>query len=445
MLDIDRKPSWIRRAFGAIALTLHTFINSNFLTMVVPTWLQGRPIPGRHDIKKFIEEAYEGNGLCYAATMEIATSMAEAPLCVKVRGSEEVVPYENPLMMLLARPNDFQSMPELIIETVAHMLVAGNCYWVMDDPVFPTFVQTLPPDQVRPAILQGRLWYEFNNWSSPPAWYPAAQILHFREAPDLNDPLGRGLSAIVPIRRFIDIDNVLARYVQDFFSNNAIPPALLIFKNRLTPADQKRVESEMIEKHSTPGNYHKIGISYGDAKLERLGISVKDLDIKPVLDFVETRILQAFNIPPVLIGAQAAMGVSASYSNYREARASFQTENLAPRQKIMAEVLNRGLASKFGDKYCIYFDQTEVMALLEDRQAKRTFALEAWNGGAFTLNQFLRYVGEPEIGAAGEFRKPQSTGGQGSFVAGPKKGNGTSAGNYDPLAGEQAADLAVAS
>lgn len=235
----------------------------------------------------------------------------------------------------------------------------------------------------------------------------------------MQDHTMKGMSPIVPIRRFIDIDNVLARYVQDFFANHAVPPALLIFKNKLNQSEVDRIMTEMKDKYSKPGKYHSLGVSFGDAKLERMGISIKDLDVKPVLDFVETRILQAYNIPPVLIGAQAAMGVSASYSNYREARASFQTENIGPRQKRMVEVLNHGLASRFGLSYEIYFDLSEVKALQEDHAAVKKFALDAWNGGALTLNEFRKMIGLPAItGPEGDQRKVVSLGGAGTSQVG---------------------------
>src|ERR1051326_3330388 len=90
---------------------------SNFLSMTVPLWQQGIALPGRFDTQRFVTEAFEGNPLCYAATMEIATSMAEAPLCGRIRNSQVEISDANPLAKILDKPNDFQSMPELIIET----------------------------------------------------------------------------------------------------------------------------------------------------------------------------------------------------------------------------------------------------------------------------------------------------------------------------------------
>src|SRR5262245_26031608 len=299
-------------------MTLRDFISSlftraaNFLTYTVPIWQQGIPLPSRYNTQQFISEAFEGNPLCFAATMEIASSMAEAPLRVKNKQSGTPVSDANPLSRLLENPNDLQSMNELIIQTTAELLITGNSYWVFDNAEFPSFIQCLPShsDQVRPFLKNGRLFYEFLNWGNKSITYPSEQILHFREAPDFQDPILRGMSPLVPIRRFIQIDNILARYIDDFFHNHAVPPALLIFKNKLNTAEMQRVLSEMKEQHATPGKYHSLGISFGDARLERMGISIKDLDIKPVLDFVETRILQAFNVPPILIGAAAAFGVS---------------------------------------------------------------------------------------------------------------------------------------
>src|ERR1041384_8375983 len=126
----------------------------NFLSTTIPLWIEGTPLPSRHNISQLIRESYEGNPLCYASTMEIATSMAEAPLCARTKGSKTPVSDANPLAMILEQPNDFQSMPELIVETTAHMLASGNCYWAMNDAQFPTFMQALPiqNDQVRPIF-----------------------------------------------------------------------------------------------------------------------------------------------------------------------------------------------------------------------------------------------------------------------------------------------------
>jgi len=409
---MEMRRGWFSSFFGKIWRGA-----SNFLSLTISLFEQGRPIPGRFDTQKFVREAYEGNPLCYAATMEIATSMAEAPLCARIRSSQEEISDANPLAKILKRPNDFQSMPELIIETTVHMIVNGNCYWLLDNDIMPQYVQTLPShcDQVQPMYKDGNLVYRFTPTGGKYEDFPASRILHFKEAPDLNDPLLRGMSPIVPIRRFIDIHNVLARYVDDFFHNNAVPPAMLIFKNKLTPQDVKRVEQEMRERHSTPGKYHSLGISFGDAHLERLGITVKDLDIKPVLDYVETTILQAFNIPPILVGAQAALGVSGWGNNFQEARLSFQSENLAPRQRLMEQVLNRGLAAKFGSRYEIYFDQSNVLALQGDRVKRREQANEAWNAGAMTLNEWRKEWGMKLLtGPEGDIRKQLNTGGAGT-------------------------------
>jgi len=81
---------------------------------------------------------------------------------------------------------------------------------------------------------------------------------------------------------------------------------------------------------------------------------------------------------------------------------------------IVCDDLNNWLTPLYYDVYhddtiCIGYDKDKIEAIQEDRAIVNQLAVDRFNAGGITLNQFLEMIGEDPIGPAGDVYKISTT------------------------------------
>lgn len=226
-------------------------------------------------------------------------------------------------------------------------------------------------------------------------------VIHHVYKPDYLDEF-QAASPLHAALRWIRIDNVQAEFLEAFFANDGQPAGFLKFKSRQVPPEERqRVREMWRETYAGAHNLGNIGVLDSDVDYVETGSRPgSKLAIEPVFDQTESRICMAMGCPPIMIACRFAFAFQLSYASYMEARLSFWHETMMTLAGALAESLTAGLcnAQEFGDDLVIEPDYSDVAALAEDIEARRTWAVQAWTTGLYTRDQALVRAGEPPIG-----------------------------------------------
>ena len=381
---------------------------------IISTWRAGKPLSPPDDYRAFAEDGYRRNSLIASCIWEIVTSAAEPRFIVKKKQSDGmhvvVTDSRDPLVALLAKPNEEHTTYTLLEQLFTHQQISGNWFLRKLRSQAGNVVALWPlrPDKVR-IIPNKEGWVESYRFLSEGAvgeglLIPANDVVHDPLHPDpLNDFWG--LSPIAVLSRFGDLDNSATDYLRAFFQNDATPAGILKLKAKVPPEERQTIKEKWIKEHTQGAGWHTVSVLDADAEYVSLGASPDKLRMQSLWDQTETRICASFGVPPILVGALVGLNRS-TFANYAEARKSFWEETLSPLYSRCAQRLTEGLAHEFGDDYVIEFDLTTILALQENQNAKRQYAFDGWNNGLLTMNQALTILGLPlVVGDAGEERK----------------------------------------
>lgn len=433
----DRLVRWARASLSPASI----------IARVIPTWMAARPLPHMQDTRKLIDEGYRKHALIKACIDEVATSAAEAvPRVGRVLPDGTMEPLPNhPLQRLLDAPNPDQSPFEFIETVLIHLESAGNFYVHKAKNRSGVTVQMWPlrPDRIKiKPDLDGMVeLYEYTfEGGMHPQRVDAADVIHGR----LPDPLDDyyGLSPIQAAARWGDLDQGAADYLRAYFLNAGAPSGLLKFKQRVEREERERVQTLWRERHGGPSGWHNVSVLDADVDYQPMGGAPERLRLNFIFDQTETRLCMLWGCPPIVVGA--AIGLNRStFANYKEARASFWEETLAPLYKRLGGILTRGFADEYPD-VVVYFDLSQVAALQDDQELERRFGLDAWTADICTRDEARAMAGLPKDPLRGSEYKSDSApaSGFGGFGADPFAalgfaravlGNGHGTGHADEL------------
>jgi HK97 family phage portal protein len=362
------------------------------LAKLVPTWQQGRALPGPKDWARFADEGYNRNVIVHTCVREKATSTSEPAIDVRfVEGRELVATGPNDrLRRLLARPNGEQSGQEWIADLVTDLETFGNAYThkLRSEAGVLVELWQLRPDRVE--IVPGedgrvqRYDYTVEGAAKAEPIEPE-DVIHFSYPNPLDDYYG--LSPIHVAALWGDVDNEAGDFLRAFFRNAGVPKGLLTLKGTVPDEERMRIKEAWVEQHGGKEGWHSVSVLDADAEYKSVGSTPSEFDLSGVFGESETRICSVFGVPPIIVAAKVGLDAS-TYSNYEQAKTSFWHETLVPLYRKLGDKLTHGLADEFGvPSRVVVFDLGGVEALQPDRSDDRRLALDAWNGGLITRNE----------------------------------------------------------
>lgn len=373
---------------------------------IVPTWQAGRPLARPDDYAKLAQEGYRQNALIAACIFEIVSSGAEPPLrAVKdlPDGRVEPLPFDHALSVLCRNPNPEQSGYDFIETILTQQQISGNWYVRKARALAGNLLHLFPVRPDRVEVVPGKDGYvqEYRDDGRPLA---ADDVIHGKLH---YDPLNEwyGLSPIAVVARFVDLDNNAGDFLRAFFYNDGTPAGILKFKARVEPDDRRRVKELWTQEHSGMQGWHSVSVLDGDADYKDIGVSPEKLRMNVIWETTESRICSIMGVPSAVVGA--LVGTNPTYSNYKEARASFYQETLSTLWRKTADRLTAGLRPEFSDERIrLEFDLSKVAGLQEDIAVRRTFAIASYEKGFATLNEARALAGmAPSLDADADQRK----------------------------------------
>jgi HK97 family phage portal protein len=296
---------------------------------------------------------------------KLAFGTARLPYRVYAVGDDgsEQLPDSDPLVSLLARPNDQLDSFRLWLWTSATYDVYGEAYWLKlrDDRGRVRELQPMHPANVivRRDEL-GELVYYYSAGVRdvsllPPI--PAADVVPFTSYNP--DNLVRGLSTLEGLRETLYADDASRRATASFWRRGARPSVALTHPGTLSDGAQKRLRA-MWEK-----NHVGADLMGGTAILEEgLTPTVLQLNAEE-MQYVESRKLNreevcaAYDVPPPVVHILDR----ATYSNVTEQMRSMYRDTMAPRLGMFESAVAHHLVPDFdrSGRTLARFDLDEVL------------------------------------------------------------------------------------
>lgn len=231
---------------------------------------------------------------------------------------------DHPMTALIARPNEHYSGRALLAATMMSYIIDGNAYWVK--------VRSLSDDVVE-------LWH-VPAWRVIPRWpedgsefvshyeiiidgqhiaFPRSEVVHFRDGIDPhNDRLGMGrLKAAL---REICSLNEAASYTYTMLRNMGVPGLVFSAANDQTEISEDvavRLKDYAMDR-TGDGRFRPMVIPDGQVKVESVGFSPQQMDLKDLPLRDEAILCAVIGIPPEVVGAPSG-NASKTYASQTEA------------------------------------------------------------------------------------------------------------------------------
>lgn len=311
----------------------------------------------------FAREGYAGNELVFACIREIATSTAEATLCLYDANHEKI--ENSPLANLVKNPANGQTQYEFLETLITHLQIAGNAYVLKERArIGVVSLMLLRPDRME-VVASGGYSYEINGHKY---FIPDEDVGHLKFPNPNNDFYG--LSPLQVLAKQINLDTDATTFTKAFFNNAGVPSGILKLRRKLSHQDEAdRLRSAWRGQFQGNKNWHRVAILDEDASYEKMGSSIGEMEIPSLRNLSESRICSALGVPAILVGANIGLQRS-TFANYAEARESFWEETLLPLYRRIEQFMAGLLEPEFQrERGYLEFDFSEVRALQEDEDA----------------------------------------------------------------------------
>lgn len=330
-------------------------------------------------------KAYNQFVWIYAAVKRISNTAAMIPFSVYKKDGENLVPVTNhPFEELINDPHPFVSRFELWEQTITHLELQGNVYWLITRDASGDLSQI---DVIRPHEMVPHPHYKryidyytyFVNHKEKQI--SAESIVHFKKYHPRKKYVG--LSAIEAAARPLDLEDKIHKYNRSFFGNNATPRGLLVTDQILTPELQKRVERAWRERFKGEEQSHKTSLLMGGVKFQPVALPPKDAEFVMQKELDRDEILAIFGVSTANLGIVKDVNKSnAEAMYYTLIRDTIRPSLVRIQEKLTSRVLKKEYGPEFVGKFEEVSSETKDQILSEMGVVART--------GAMTLNEFRK-------------------------------------------------------
>ena len=349
----------------------------------VPPWQSGRPAWTDWSVEKAITEGYRAHGIVYICVRRLSACISSVPWLVKrmtPRG-EETLP-DHPAALLLAKPNPWASLQDVMEATTLDLNLGGNAYWlILRQGETAQELYRLRPDRVKPipdakTFVSGYEYTIGSQKTTLPVRDDAKGIavVHFKLMDPGNDLLG--LSPLQAASRVVDTDNAAIDWNVAALQNQARPAGALVAKEKLTQDEYDRLRLMLKEQITGAANARVPLLLEGGLTWQQHGFSPTDMDFLQGRKMSAVEICNIFGVRPEWVGL-----IEAKFENARQARRMTWEDTIIPFLDDLASTMDLTLAPLFdGD---IYFttDLSQTPAVTEARSELIGQAKDLWAMG----------------------------------------------------------------
>jgi HK97 family phage portal protein len=216
---------------------------------------------------------------------------------------------------------------------------------------------------------------DFYRYAYAPGRYldlAPADVVHFRNGLDDGDHR-LGCSPLKRLAREISADDQATRYADRLLANLAVNGLTLSFDKDSPSIDQAtadELKARIVAAYGGDAVGSAAVLSPG-AKLEALGFSPAQMDMKTLHRVPEERISAVLGVPAIVAGLGAGLDRS-TYANARESREIFTEMKLIPLWRSLAAEITLQLVPDFTSDPAVLveFDIAQIRALADDVNAQ---------------------------------------------------------------------------
>lgn len=344
------------------------------------TWLRsGLPYQSKSDLAK------EYKGLVYNAVNTISNDIGRyQPIFYKKREDEEVVVKQHPLLRLIEKPDQTMTQFELFKTASIDIEIYGEIFWYFGFgklTKYPRTIKLLPPDRMTVSINQDTgevAGYTMLDGKGNQVPFTIDEV-YLTKTPNPMNPY-RGLGTLEAALLYSKTEEEQSVFQYNFMKNQATPSGVLTFKENISEPAFKEIQKKWKERNSGSVNAGKtLFLRGGDAKFEKIGLSLADLDMGGLQKLTEDKVYRMFNVPRAILGETDSSGLGRS--NIETIEYIFAKKTIDPKMDLIDDSLTMILAKYYGnrDKDKIYTKHvSQVPADKEAILKEHTAAVGKW-------------------------------------------------------------------
>ena len=387
-----------------------------------------------NDARTFISKGYADNHDVYSIINKIARSASVIPWGVyeerdkkaqkryhaAIQAKEYLLAAElhvkawelvenRDISPILEKPNELQSLSELIEENIGYMLATGNSYLYSLIPTgfsIPSQLFNLPAHYVTIKLEQGTDYFktadrkyvlnfnqtvEFlgNEVYQRKYWNPAIREQDFVY----------GLSPLQAAKRLVQRSNEGIDASTELMQNRGVRGIVSQGTTKdedggfLTPDEAKALQAKFDEKTMGKGKFGKIFATSAAISWQDIGLSAVDMNIIESEKMDLTALCNVYGIPVQLLNSTE----STTYNNMQEAKSTLYSDTVIPQLDSVRRMLNERIAvpasKKNGRQLYIDYDLRAIPSLQDALTKQSERYREEFKLGLLTGEQYRILTG----------------------------------------------------
>ena len=364
---------------------------------MVPRWTN----PPERNTEEWIRTFRTNPRLAVVERIASDLSFAEGKLFrVDENGDEQEI-TAHPFLDFWANPNPLHEMSSAALWRLLeiYLKLKGEGYFIMERDEFgrPAELWPVPTHWVQMTPYQGFPYYTVRLTNGQIMEVPVDDMFVMKDL-DPYDPFKRGLGQSEALADEIETDEYAAKFQKRFFFNDATPN-IIIGMPKSTEEQRKRFLAEWMQRFKGVFQSHGVATVNGDVTVNKIGESMKDMDMVNGRTFLRNAALEHYGVPREIMGITESSNRATS-----EAAQFIYAQNvLMPILRRREEAINHQLIPWFGDDLVWHFDDI----VPRNQEFDKAVGLDGWNAGLLTKDEAREKLGMPPCKVGGDVYKTQ--------------------------------------
>ena len=362
---------------------------------MVPRW----STPPERNTEEWVQAFKTNPRLAVVERIASDLSSAEGKLYRIGKDGEEQELDEHPFLEFWDNPNPLHEMSNAALWRLLEIYLAlkGEGYFIIEKDMFgrPVELWPVPVHWVQMTPYLDHPYYTVRATSGTLMQVSVDDMFVMK---DLNpyDPFRRGLGQSEALADEIETDEYAAKFQKRFFFNDATPN-LVISMPKSTPEQRQRFRAEWLERFRGHFNSHGVATVNGEVVVNKVGDTMKDMDMVNGRIFLRDAVLEHFGVPREIMGITESSNRATS-----EAAQYIYAQNvLMPRLKRREEAINKQLLPMFGPDLIWRYEDI----VPRNQEFDKAVGLDGWNAGLLTKDEAREKLGMPPAPVGGDVYK----------------------------------------
>ena len=379
---------------GRVGPGSRPYVNGGYM---VPRWTN----PPERNTEEWIRAFRTNPRLAVVERIASDLSFAEGKLFRVDRNGDEQEVTTHPFLDFWANPNPLHEMSNAAMWRLLeiYLKLKGEGYFVIerDELGRPAELWPVPTHWVQMTPYQGFPFYTVRLTNGQLMEVPVDDMFVMKDL-DPYDPFKRGLGQSEALADEIETDEYAAKFQKRFFFNDATPN-IIIGMPKSTEEQRKRFLAEWMQRFKGVFQSHGVATVNGDITVNKIGESMKDMDMVNGRTFLRNAALEHYGVPREIMGITESSNRATS-----EAAQFIYAQNvLMPILRRREEAINHQLIPWFGDDLIWHFNDI----VPRNQEFDKAVGIDGWNSGLLTRDEAREKLGMPPSKVGGDVYKTQ--------------------------------------